>query len=565
MAKPIKIQELLKDIDYSFKNYIPSKEALMFANFIKEVNDGSEENETPLMHLYMMDKVFNKDPRVAIMVFRGSGKTSLFSEYLTLWKGAFGTIPGFGKVRSSLYITDSIDNGVKSLRRNVEFRYSNSDYLKWLIPNKKLSIMDADRKSYTLEQYDDIQKEGGGIRFTDARLEFENRKGDRFVMKGYGVLSGVRGTKEGGRRPDDATFDDLIQSSDVARSQIALQSINNTIYEDVLKALNPTRYKMTYLGTPFSQKDPLYVAVESGSWNTAVFPVAEDFDSTTTKENFVGAWEDRFSYEYVKDQYDLAISVGQPKSFYQELMLRVINEDDRLVLDSDIKWYRSTTMITDQKELYNFYITTDLATGSKESSDFSVISVWAYSKDKKWYWVDGVVAKQNVDVSFDDIFRLVKEYNPFFVSMERQGSQKGFISLIKKEMISRDIYFAIASDKKSGEEGFTALRDKISRFQLVLPYFKRGEILFPENLKNDQRMEEAIIELKSISNDGISSKHDDFIDTVSHIPLLTVFEPNEELNEERNREVKSKDDIFNPFETYKVEEEPEKKMNSYIV
>jgi len=576
MSKKIILQkktvtQYLNDVDYSVSNIIPSADALMFSNFIREVNGGSEENETPLMHLSMMDSVFNIHPRNAILSHRGSSKTSLFGEYLTLWKGAFNNIPGFGRTNLSIYVSDSIENGVKNLRRNVEFRFAESDYLKWLIPYQKIKIMAEDNRAYSTKDYDEIMEDPnrGGIRFTDVRMEFENRKKGRHITKMYGILTGIKGVKELGQRPVDATFDDVIKGDDAARSNVILQTVKNSIYKDVAKALHPKRRKMIYVGTPYNQRDPLYEAIESGAWTVSVYPICEDFDANTTKETFKGSWEDRFPFEYVKDEFDTAVAVGQPQSFYQELMLRVTNEEDRLVLDDDIYWYKDSNEIYENKDNYNFYITTDLATGSKEASDFSVISVWAYDHKKVFRYVDGIVKKQTVDKSMDDIFRLNKKWNPEYVSLERQGSQKGFISLFKREMLHRNEYFAIASDKKSGEEGFTALKDKVERFQLALPYFKRKQIRFPKNLESDPRMIEGINELKSISNSGIASKHDDFIDTISHLPLLQVYEPTRETI---SKKITKQSEESNPFaEIINMAREKENKENinknyqSYII
>ena len=43
-------------------------------------------------------------------------------------------------------------------------------------------------------------------------------------------------------------------------------------------------------------------AVESSAWNVNVYPVCEKFPCE--REDFRGSWEDRFSYDYVKEQYD---------------------------------------------------------------------------------------------------------------------------------------------------------------------------------------------------------------------------------------------------------------------
>ena len=53
IKKPV--EEWLNECDYQFMGYMPSDMALLFVNFIKEVNGGAEENETPIVHLKMMD------------------------------------------------------------------------------------------------------------------------------------------------------------------------------------------------------------------------------------------------------------------------------------------------------------------------------------------------------------------------------------------------------------------------------------------------------------------------------------------------------------------------------
>ena len=78
------LDDYLNEVDYSWLNginYKPSKFALTFANFIKLVNgDQGEANKTPTMHLAMLDKLGSPDRYIANIVFRGSGKSTLFIE-----------------------------------------------------------------------------------------------------------------------------------------------------------------------------------------------------------------------------------------------------------------------------------------------------------------------------------------------------------------------------------------------------------------------------------------------------------------------------------------------------
>ena len=102
---------------------------------------------------------------------------------------------------------------------------------------------------------------------------------------------------------------------------------------------------------------------------------------------------------------------GKEKSFRQELMLRITSDESRLVQERDIGWY-SRQEILQNKSKYNFYITTDFATSSKQTADYSVISVWAYDQHGTWHWVDGVCERQTMDKSMNDFFRLAQEYEP---------------------------------------------------------------------------------------------------------------------------------------------------------
>lgn len=516
------VEEWLNDVDYEFKGYMPTEDALRFVNFIKAVNGGKEENETPVVHLVMMERVFNKDRRCAIMCHRGIGKTTVFAEYLILYIAAFGEMPGFGKVNLMLYVTDSIENGVKNLRRNVEYRYQESEFLQHIIPNQKIQVGTNDTGYVDMDTYE--EQVSGGRKFTDIRLEFMNVKGHRLVVKGYGAKTGVRGAKEMGQRPSLAVLDDLVSDED-ARSDTVIETIENTIYKAVSKALHPQKQKMIFIGTPFNAKDPLYRAVESGAWTVNVFPICAKFP--VSREEFQGSWEDRFTYDYVKSEYDEAIKLGKPENFNQELMLRIMSEEDRIIQSEDIIWYDRTAVLKN-KENFNFYITTDFATTANKGGDYSVISVWAYNNNGDWLLVDGVCKKQLMNYNIDDLFRLVSIYKPLSVGIEVTGQQGGFVSWIKTEMLNRNVFFNLATNKGGKTEGIRPVVDKISRFNQVLPLFKQRKIWFPSSFKGTEYGNELMDELTNVSKKAFKSKHDDVADTISMLSEMDAYKPSEE-------------------------------------
>ncbi len=128
----------------------------------------------------------------------------------------------------------------------------------------------------------------------------------------FGAKTGIRGTKIFGKRPTLCILDDLV-SDDDAKSPTSMQAIKDTVYKGVFPALDPTRRKVIFNGTPFNKDDIIIEAVESGAWDVNVWPVCERFPCEP--EEFVGAWEDRFSFAFVKEQYDLMAQSGKLAAF----------------------------------------------------------------------------------------------------------------------------------------------------------------------------------------------------------------------------------------------------------
>jgi len=490
------VDDYLNEVDFLSLNktgsYIPSEFALEFMNFIKLVNgERGEENKTPVMHLVMLDKLQTQDEKIANLCARGTSKTTLFMEYFSLYLSVFGRLPNFGEVSGMLYISDSMENGVKSARNSIEFRYNNSEFMQYWVPE---------------------------ARFTENYLEFKNRSGHQFGVKMFGAKSGIRGTKIFNKRPVIAVMDDLISDAD-AKSQTAMQAIKDTVYSGVQYALHPTRRKMILNGTPFNKNDIVYEAIESGAWKVNVWPICESFPCS--REEFRGAWEDRFTYDYVKTQYESAVKEGNLKSFQQELMLRITSDESRLVQDGDIGWI-SRQEILKNKQDYNFYITTDFSTSSKQTADYAVISVWAYSKNSEWIWVDGIVERQTMTDTVNKLFEFCNEYQPQGVGVEISGQQAGFVDWLMMEMNHREKYFNLTH--QDGKPGIRPVTDKLSRFNRVVPLFKAGKIKFASELKYSRILGIFIEQISMVTKDGIKGK-DDCIDTVSMLQYMNPWVP----------------------------------------
>ena len=494
------VEDWLKEVCYSSdSDYVPSDFALEFVAFIKLVNGAEgEENKTPVVHMKMLDNIQKNDKDTVNMCHRGIAKTSVLGSYLILYIATYGDIPGFGEVGYSLYVSDAVENGVKKMRKDLEFRWENSVFLQEWVPI---------------------------IKFTDVRWEFRNKDGKRSVVSGHGAKTGVRGTRELGKRPVLAILDDLI-SDDDARSATVIASVEDTVYKAVDYALHPQRRKIIWSGTPFNAKDPLYKAVESGAWYVNVYPICENWPCS--RKEFVGSWEDRFTYDYVLKQYKKAMKSGKIDTFNQELMLRIMSDEDRLIKDDEINWY-SRDLLLQKKDSFNYYITTDFATSDKNSADYSVISVWAYNSKGFWFWVDGVCKKQTMDININDLFRLAQKWKPQQVGIEISGQQGGFIPWIQDQMIIRQNFFNLAKDKDSSKPGIRPSTNKLQRFNIVVPWFKAGQMFFPREMQENPIMLEAMNELQLVALGGMKAKHDDFLDTISMLANMTPWRPSDDM------------------------------------
>lgn len=490
------VVQLLNEVDYGDDPfYVPSEFALGFLNFIKLVNGGvGEENKTPVLHLKMLDQLIYGELDVLNMVFRGAAKTTVFGEYLFLYIAVYGEIPVLGKVSLAIYVSDSIENGVKNMRKNLEFRRENSEFLMKYLPE---------------------------ARFTDIRYEFTNLDGKKFIIKGYGAKTGVRGAKELGIRPQLAVLDDLVSDED-ARSETVIAAIEDTVTKAIEHAMHPKHRRIIWSGTPFNARDPLYKAVESGAWQVNVFPVCEKFPCS--REEFKPAWPDRFDYDVVMTKYIKAVKAGKLQGFNQELMLRIMSDEDRLIEDDDIRWYNHGLVLKNLHK-YNVYITTDFAVSERESADFSVISVWALDCLGNWYWIDGICKRQNLSKSVADLFRLAQKYKPLSVGVEVTGQQQGFVSYIQEKMLERNCWFNLASKGNKGTAGIRPNTNKFVRFQSCVPWFKAGIMYFPEARRHDLEMLEMVDELTLVSDAGFRSKNDDFLDTISMLGMMETWRP----------------------------------------
>ena len=538
---------LLDNVDLTFEWYTPSELAMEFMNFIRLVLGEEPENTNPYAHYFLIDTIFGQESvrpyfeskginydevrgYTAVLCCREFSKSTLIGSFLPLFIAWKGTLPGYGKVNYGLYVGDSMRNNVRTTMQTIEQVYYESPWIQTQFETAKFTD-----EAIELIRIPRTKKEIAAYKATiDSGKKIENVPGRakrKFSMRGVGANTGTRGTRSGLQRPQFAIFDDLVPSESEANSDIILASIESTIESDVLNALHGGGGFAIIIGTPYNKKDPVYKRIESGGWAPVVFPICKNIRLDLKEEEFVGVWEDRHSYKNVMKRYRKASKDNATRSFMQELMLRISSEEDRLIKDSYLNWFKRGDILRNA-QAYNWYITTDFTVSGSKGSDFSGMAVWAVSNNDDRMLVDLVLKKLELQDQYYTTFDLVSKYSRqgqyIEVGVEVDGQQKTHIYALDQEMQKRGEYFTLARQKGSDTVGIRSKKtkgDKHDRFKMVVPLFQNGKIWIAEELRGTPDLEELLEEFRFVTVDGFGSKHDDGCDLVSMFTGMDIRIP----------------------------------------
>lgn len=503
------LDKMLDAVDYSKyynkqKPYIPTPMAIELMDISRRIYPEGMGYKSPPAHLEIYDAFASPEQHSNIMAARGMAKSTT-TKMLIYQMAVYGYIlvganGEYFDLRFMMYVSDSIDNGVKTMKLDLESTYLNSP---WLQEN--------------LEAH-----------FTINEWTFKSKlTGKESVVVGYGVKTGIRGARRLGTRPQYCLLDDLL-SDEKAASQLELAKVNDILNSSVEFAIEPDGY-IRLLGTPFDPRDPLYSRIANKLGHSVVIPICERFPCS--KEEFRGAWEDRYPYEWVAKKYNNFRKINKFTGFTRELMLRVGNDAEKSVdIGKDIDWVSISELDLSQ---CNMYITTDFATGLRKDMDFLVILVWAVAPNKVRYIVDGWCEVQPIDKALTELFRLVRKYDPVSVGIETSGQQGGFIRWIYERMEETGVFFNIASNVK-GVSGYSTSPDtvglfpvvnKLQRFNNCVPLFKLGRIGMIKEFARTPWMKELLEELSKATRNMLGALHDDALDALSQIIAMDVVVP----------------------------------------
>ncbi len=548
------IDDALDTIDLTFPNYKPSDDVIDFFNIMRLVYGEDFETPNSIMQYFIVDLLFGNikkeaypyspeinskirinEKKLAIIASRFSAKSTLITAWVPIYVAITGKLPGYGNVMFWVSFGDAQQAGAKVQANTIRDICEDSDFCKGFF----------EKMRFTDEECEFIRPNQAG-----QNLKIKRRA---FMFKVKGAAGGsVRGIRYKTERPQILSFDDIIKNEADANSEVIMRKLKSMIYSDAENALGK-KGKIIIVNTPFTKKDPVYQAIESGVWTPLAIPVCEKISLELKREDYVGSWEAMKTYEDIMEKYIDAYRNGTLREFNQELMLRIANEEDRLVKDEDLQFF-NRNIFGRHLDGLNLYMTTDFTASNELKGDFSVVMMWAVAGNGDWFLMDMVIRRMTIDEQFYIATNMIAKWmrqtgKTVNVGVEVDGQQRVNIHSMKTLQQERRLWYSMATQiggikGKPGISRRIAGGEKLEQFMRIHSLFTGGKIFLPEEFKGTADMTELLEELKYITYSGIASKHDDAIDGISMIGLMEVTYPNQDVEIRQPQDMGSKEDAF---------------------
>ena len=170
--------------------------------------------------------------------------------------------------------------------------------------------------------------------------------------------------------------------------------------------------------------------------------------------------------------------------------------------------------------------------------------------------LDLILEKMTIEGQYNKLLDKVQSWTRqtgkhLSVGVEIDGQQQLNISALKNKQLEKNVWFDFArqiggSPNSQGISRRRAGGDKHSQFMRIHNMFLNGKIYFPIELKEDPSMKELMNELKYITYQAITSKHDDGLDLVSMLGIMEMTYPNAEATG-LDRKLQSENSIFGSY------------------
>ena len=309
----------------------------------------------------------------------------------------------------------------------------------------------------------------------------------------------IRGARaKGGSRPTLIILDD-IESYETVESRLERDRTKRFVYGEVLKAFDAKKFKFINIGN-YIHQDSIVVSFENDRrFKTVKIPIFEDG---------VSVWEERFSTQDMKEEYESYKDNGLGNMWLMEMMCQIIDEENAIFKRSDFCYIEKEKTLEVCRYTYTLC---DLALTQNARSDRTAFVTIGLSDDNTIYILDITAGRWSAktDRIGRELYSLYEREHPLRIGIENKAGAEGFFFVLDTLAKESGIYLPLDEIKASN-----VADAKFKRISAIQPLFRAKKIYFCQELAFLSELEEELLTFPRGS-------HDDIIDALSYLQNYT--------------------------------------------
>ena len=329
---------------------------------------------------------------------------------------------------------------------------------------------------------------------TDLVVEFSD--GYTCCVRGRGFDQKFRGITWRGMRPGAVIGDDM--EDDEAVESPARRKKN---LDKIMRAIIPCGsdtciYRI--VGTVIHLDSVLNRLLHNPNWVTMTSQAQSDAGDKLL-------WEDKLSFETLKEIRSNYEAVGDIEGFYKEYYNRPVSDDSAFFRRSDFLPMGES----DHKKDKIYFAGMDFAISETQTADYTVIVVGGMDSNGIVHIVDVIRERFGSDMIIEEMIRVQRRYKIDIFTVERGQIEKAIGPFLNVEMIKEGN--ALINLNK-----VTPTKSKVSRAKSVQMMMRAGGLRF--DIEADW-YKPFYDELMTVSNSGPKGDHDDQFDAFAYLGL----------------------------------------------
>lgn len=370
-----------------------------------------------------------------------------------------------------------------------------------------------------LAENEDLHRLFGAMEFvkeSETDIIVKAADGHKFRVMAKGSEQKLRGVKWDAKRPDLVVCDDIEEDEQVMNKD-RREKFRRWFYGALLPALSPNGV-IRVVGTilhmdsllerlmpefqlQHKQKRLFLKETDLKVWTDHPVPWKSAKYRAHNSDYSEVLWPEMWPAVRLMEKREDYVAQGLPDVYAQEYLNVPLDESTAYFRKKDF----NDMVPSDRSKTLNYYITTDLAIGEKERSDYTVFVVGGMDENGILYVKNVVRGRIDAREIVEMIFSLEAMYKPTAFGIEDGQISKSIGPFLYEEMHKRQLYPNIVLLKPS--------IDKIERARSISARMRAGGVKFDKSGDWYQTLEDEMMRFPR-------DKHDDQVDCMAYLGLM---------------------------------------------